>query len=55
MNNQKYSRSKVWLEGGSDMESFILCDQIRTVSRQRFKGNILGTVTPKTVEKLNIS
>ena len=39
-----------WLEGESDVESFVLCDQIRTVSRQRFKGKSLGTVTPEILE-----
>jgi mRNA interferase MazF len=41
-----------WLEGGSDIESFILCDQIRTVSRQRFRGKMLGIVTQETIEKI---
>lgn len=41
-----------WLEGGSDIESFILCDQIRCVSRKRFKKSILGFVTPKTLDRV---
>jgi mRNA interferase MazF len=41
-----------WLEGGSDIESFILCDQIRSVSRQRFKRNILGSVTQRTLDQV---
>lgn len=36
-------------EGGLEKESFILCDQIRTVSRQRFKGKSFGTVTEETL------
>lgn len=41
-----------WLEDGSDIESFVLCDQIRTVSRKRFKGKSLGTVAPETLESV---
>lgn len=41
-----------WLEGESETQSFVLCDQIRTVSRRRFKGKSLGTVTPKTLESV---
>jgi mRNA interferase MazF len=41
-----------WLDGGSDIDSFILCDQIRTISRQRFKGTLLGIATPETLEKI---
>jgi mRNA interferase MazF len=41
-----------WLEDGPDTQSFILCDQIRTVSRQRFKGKSLGFVSKKTLEKV---
>lgn len=40
-----------WCEGGSDIKSFILCDQIRTVSRQCFKEQSLGIVTIETLEK----
>ncbi|HJZ23361.1 MAG TPA: type II toxin-antitoxin system PemK/MazF family toxin [Candidatus Babeliales bacterium] len=36
-------------EGGLEKESFILCDQIRTVSRQRFKGKSFGNVTEETL------
>ena|SRR5438477_5455694 len=39
-----------WLEGGSEIDSFILCDQIRTLSRERFKKNKLGTVTQATLD-----
>lgn len=42
-----------WFKGGSAVESFILCDQIRTVSRKRFKYKMLGTVTPETLEKID--
>lgn len=41
-----------WSEGGSDTPSFILCDQIRTVSRQRFKGESLGVADQETIEKV---
>ena len=41
-----------WSEGGSEIKSFILCDQIRTVSRRRFKGKSLGTITSKTFESI---
>ncbi len=41
-----------WLEGGSETESFILCDQIRTISRQRFKTKSVGIVTSKTLESV---
>lgn len=41
-----------WFEGGSDVNSFILCDQIRTISRQRLTGKRLGIVTPETVESV---
>ena len=41
-----------WLEGGSETQSFVLCDQIRTVSRQRFKGKCLGIASKKTMEKI---
>ncbi len=39
-----------WYQGRSDIESFVLCDQIRTVSRQRFKGKSIGTVAQETIE-----
>ena len=39
-----------WSDGGSEIESFVLCDQIRTVSRQRFKGKGLGIVEQETIE-----
>lgn len=38
-----------WEKGGSQEESFILCDQIRTVSRQRFRGNVFGIVDEDTL------
>ena len=41
-----------WLEGGSETKSFILCDQIRTISRQRLKSKSLGTVTLETLESI---
>ena len=41
-----------WSEGESEQESFILCDQIRTVSRQRFRGKSLGIVNTKTLESV---
>jgi mRNA interferase MazF len=39
-----------WEEGDTDTESFILCDQIRSVSRKRFRGKSLGTATMETLE-----
>jgi|SRR5579872_270326 len=39
-------------EGGVDKESFILCDQIRTVSRKRFKSKGLGSVTQLTLRAI---
>jgi len=36
-------------EGGVDKPSFILCDQIRTVSRKRFRGKGLGIVSNLTL------
>src|ERR1700721_178371 len=41
-----------WHEGGSDQESFILCDQIRTVSRERFTGKRFGVVDQDTMESV---
>lgn len=42
-----------WAENEvSDPESFILCDQIRTVSRLRFKGKSIGTASQETMEKV---
>lgn len=39
-------------EGGLEKESFILCDQIRTVSRQRFIGRSFGNVSDETLESV---
>lgn len=38
-----------WESGTFQEESFILCDQIRTVSRLRFKGNFIGVVDEDTL------
>lgn len=44
-----------WLEGGSlEIPSFILCDQIRIVSRRRFKGKSFGIVASKTIESVGL-
>lgn len=40
------------VEGKLEKESFILCDQVRTVSRRRFKGKGLGVVTKATLESV---
>lgn len=47
--NNPFRTRLEWLDSTSDIESFILCDQIRSVSRERFTGKILGTVTPETL------
>ncbi len=36
-------------EGGINRESFILCDQIRSVSRERFKSRGLGNISELTL------
>ena len=41
-----------WEKGGSDENSYILCDQIRTVSRQRFQSSCFGVVDYDTLEKI---
>lgn len=42
-----------WFEGGSsEIPSFVLCDQIRTVSRRRFKGKSFGVVAAETLESI---
>ena len=50
--NQPLHVKVEWAQGGSELESFILCDQIRTVSRQRFKGKSFGAVDAETLESV---
>jgi mRNA interferase MazF len=38
-----------WEQGNFQEESFILCDQIRTVSRQRFRGSSIGKIDEDTL------
>lgn len=37
-------------EAELEKESFVLCDQMRTVSRQRFKGRSFGSISDETLE-----
>lgn len=39
-------------EGGLKVASTIMCDQVRTVSRERLRG-LLGTVTPDTLSQVS--
>jgi mRNA interferase MazF len=38
-------------DGGAKKDSYALCDQIRTVDQQRFRG-IYGTLAPETMAKI---
>ena len=38
-------------DGGTTKDSFVLCDQIRTVDQRRFKG-IYGTLAPQTMASI---
>lgn len=45
----------IWVkqgEGGTTKDSYILCDQIRTVDQRRFR-KIYGALTPETMEAVN--
>jgi mRNA interferase MazF len=37
-------------EGSLEVDSFILCDQIRTISRQRLRSKSVSSVTQETLE-----
>ncbi len=39
-------------EGGLKKQSFIICDQIRTVSKKRLSGKALGTISLLTLNKV---
>ena len=39
-------------EGGLKKTSFIICNQIRTISKQRLQGKPLGKVNPKTINEI---
>ena len=39
-------------DGGTKKNSYILCDQIRTVDQQRFKG-VYGVLSPETMAKVD--
>jgi mRNA interferase MazF len=36
-------------EGGPAERSYILCDHIRSISRDRLRGNVRGVVSPRTM------
>jgi mRNA interferase MazF len=40
-------------EGGLSQTSYIICDQIRTISRERF-GKRMGAVAPKTLSEVEL-
>lgn len=35
-------------DGGTTKDSYVLCDQVRTVDQRRF-GNVFGTLSPQTM------
>src|ERR1700674_777890 len=39
-------------EGGATKDSYILCDQIRTVDQQRFR-TVFGTLSPETMANVD--
>jgi mRNA interferase MazF len=39
-------------DGGATKDSYVLCDQIRTVDQRRFR-NVFGTLSPQTMANVN--
>jgi mRNA interferase MazF len=40
-------------EGGLTKPSYVICDQVRSVSIERFEGSFLGSVSPQTMKNID--